>query len=403
MAAEDRQDGELEAGIETRLEASVLAALRRKPVNEDRLAGCVRALAPHSRRIRVVLAQAAGVLGRRGSCNRPLYVAAIQGLADADQDRAAALLVDLLALDHAGGLATLSACCSVADPRLTGPLARLAGNRHPQLAFAAGLARLVREESDGAHLAGVAAMIKESHRIELCVETLVPLLWRRPLPAGVAPALRVLRGAERHLGRWLVFAELAARAGDAEPLAEAAGRAARGPTAARAAWAMVTWALAGTDAPPRARPTMELVARLSDRPSADRDLTFLFRLADARVGSVRSMLEGCIGTPALDSATAVRAALYLARDHGRSDLLTLLRRAASNSRREVLRGLATACLCDAGERDVCRIAANRLAQSRQLSTMTWAALVAAGVGIGPASGPLVTEPRFRRIQLGWTA
>ena len=43
--------------------------------------------------------------------------------------------------------------------------------------------------------------------------------------------------------------------------------------------------------PPTTRPTLELIARLSDRPSADRDTTFLFRMARAGAPSARPMLE----------------------------------------------------------------------------------------------------------------
>src|SRR5690606_37108490 len=143
-------------------------------------------------------------------------------------------------------------------------------------------------ESNGAHLTAIAPMIKESHRISLCVDLFVPLARSAPIPVHVGPALGVLRGAERHLGRWLVLADVAVKAGDEGPLVEATQKAQIGPTSARAAWSLVAWALSETKAsidpnalpvpPPLTRPTVELVARLSDRPSADRDTTFLFRM-----------------------------------------------------------------------------------------------------------------------------
>ena len=169
-------------------------------------------------------------------------------------------------------------------------------------------------------------MIKESHRIALCVELFVPLARSAPVPVHVGPALAVLRGAERHLGRWLVLADVAAKAGDMGPLEEAVAKSQVGPSSARAAWSLVAWALSdtvtsaralttpsvtqrrqrrqrrrngapteprpGSVAPPATRPTVELVARLSDRPSADRDTTFLFRMARARAMSCKPMLEG---------------------------------------------------------------------------------------------------------------
>src|SRR4029078_1173857 len=96
-----------------------------------------------------------------------------------------------------------------------------AAGRQSQLAFGAETARVCRRESNGAHLTSIAPMIKESHRISLCVDVFVPLARSAPalLPSvAVGPALSVLRGAERHLGRWLVLADVATKAGDPGPL-----------------------------------------------------------------------------------------------------------------------------------------------------------------------------------------
>ena len=71
----------------------------------------------------------------------------------------------------------------------------------------------------------------------MCVELFVPLVRAMPVAKHVGPALSVLRGAERHLGRWLVLAEVAVRAGDLTPLEEAQGRAVSGPSSSRAS----TW------------------------------------------------------------------------------------------------------------------------------------------------------------------
>lgn len=274
----------------------------------------------------------------------------------------------------------------------------MAASRHPHLAFAAEIARLARGESNGQHIASLAPKIKESHRISLCVETFVPLLHHSALPVVVAPALAVLRDAERHLGRWLVFGEIATRAGDTKPLAEARQNAASGPSTARAAWAFVAWALAGGSEPPTVRPTVEIVSRLSDRPSADRDPSFLYRLAEAKVPTARPMLESFTRGP-LRSETAVRSALYLARDHGRDDLREALKGLARNTRQEPLRGIAAAALFDLGERDSSVPLADELVASRQLGTATWGALlrVASQGGLDR----LVTESTYRRLQLGW--
>ncbi len=402
----------LDAAVEDRIEAEVLAALRRKPANESRLAGSLRCLAHHSPRLVDAVERASKALAQRAAFGRALYASSIRALAETDQGRATTLLTDVLRREEAGGLASLSAAGLTTDASLAQPLARVAISRHPHLSFAAEVARIARRESDGEHIASVAPKIKESHRISLCVEVFVPLLWRPALPPAIAPALSVLRSSERHLGRWLVLAETAVRAGDRGPLEEARERAADGPRSARSAWAMVAWALAGgSEPPPAVRPTVELVARLSDRPSAERDPTFLFRLAAAGAPLARPMLEGLAKGPVLGDATAVRSALYLVKDHGRSELRKPLLTAASSARRELLRGLASAALHDIGDLDAAASAAGKLLESKQVASLTWAALVRAAVagrlaqhradgGVATRCA-LLTEPNHRRIQLGW--
>ncbi len=382
-----------------RVACDVRAALRRKPVQEARLAGALRALASVSQEARDLAAEAVDVLVRRGSFDRALYGAAVRGLAEACDRRVVDPLRLALAEEDAGGLASFSAASLMDDGDLSEVLARAAASRHAHVSFAAEVARVARGEADGRHVASIAPMIKESHRIALCVELLVPLLRRRSLPLAIAPALGVLRDAERHLGRWLVLAELAARAGDAGPLREATEHASSGPGSSRAAWSMVVWALGGVpgSAPP-VRPTVELVARLSDRPSANRDTTFLFRLAAARVAGARGMLEGQVKGRRLVAPGAVRAALYLARDHGRADLGEALRELGGNPRKEPLRGIAAAALHDLGDVSGAQQLATQLTHSRHLTTATWSVLVRAANGAG---APVLTEATFRRVQLGW--
>jgi hypothetical protein len=384
-----------------RIETETAAALRRKPVHEALLAGALRVLAPHSPRIEALLVHTVDTLLRRGSLGRPLYLSGVRALGELDHPDGTDPLCRALSADDAGGLATLSACCLHRAPELGDPLARVAVSRHSHLAFAAQLARLARGESDGRSIASIAPKIKEVHRIELCSELLLPLLWQRPLPMAIGPALGVLRDAERHLGRWLVLGEIAARAGDKKPLEEARRRAAEGPPAARAAWAMVAWALVGAShPPPQARPTLELVARLSDRPSADRDTTFLFRLAASRAETARSMLEHLTKASGVSHEVALRAELYLARDYGRSDLERDLLDVARSARCEPVRGLATAALYDVGARDAAATLALGLLGSKQVATVAWAALVRLHAA-RKLDEPVVSEPRFRRLQLGW--
>jgi hypothetical protein len=391
----------LDDAAAARLEAEVSSAIRRKPANEARLAGALRALAPFSARLKNAMGVAVETLVKRASYARPLYASCIRSLAELDEKRALPLVRRALTSDDSGGLPTLSAACFIEDLSLSEPLARVATSRHPHLAFAAEVARIARKEANGGHIASIAPKIKESHRIDLCVELFVPLLWSGPLAREVAPALAVLRDAERHLGRWLVLAEVAVRAGDPAPLEEARQKAREGPSSARSAWTLVVWALAGDEPPPQVRPTVELVARLSDRPSADRDTTFLYRLAEARAPSAKPMLENLVRGSALGNETAIRSALYLVRDHGRDDLVRGLTEVAKSPKREPLRGLALAALLDAGASEAPVELAESLAKSKQVTTMAWAELVRLACAGKLPDPPLLAESRFRRVQLGW--
>ncbi|HEY8078962.1 MAG TPA: hypothetical protein VIF62_32745 [Labilithrix sp.] len=395
-----------------RIEDELDAALKRKPTSETKLAGAIRAVGALSPALRGSLFEAAQLLVRRGSYAREVWGACIRTLSEAEDKGVPGLLKTALASDDAGGNATLSAACFCKDPSLAAPLAKLAASRQSHLAFGAETARVCRRESNGAHLSAIAPMIKESHRIALCVELFVPLARSAPIAVHVGPALGVLRGAERHLGRWLVLADVATKAGDLGPLEEATQKSLVGPSSARAAWSLVAWALSETrasvtpGAPPVAtpstRPTVELVARLSDRPSADRDTTFLFRMARSRAASCKPMLEGLAKSFPLTDEVAVRAASYLARDHGRADMKEALVDCALNAKRDELKGLAVACLWDTGDpgaRERARDLSDELVASRNLSSVAWGALVRAA---RPTSEFVVaSETPFRWIQWGW--
>jgi hypothetical protein len=113
------------------------------------------------------------------------------------------------------------------------------------------------------------------------------------------------------------------------------------------------------------------------------------------------MLENLVKGSALKDETAVRSALYLSRDHGRQDLVGRLVETTRATRRDALRGLAAAALMDAGQTEAALSACGHLAISKHPCTTAWAALVLAR-GEGRAMpGELVSEPRFRRVQLGW--
>jgi hypothetical protein len=408
-----------------RFESELDGALKRKPTNEVKLAGALRAVAAMSPALRGSLVEATQIMVRRGSFSREIYGACLRTLAESEDRNVPALLKSALAADDAGGNATLSAACFCKDASLTAPLAKLAASRQSHLAFGAETARVCRKESNGAHLSAIAPMIKESHRIALCVELFVPLARSAPIPVHVGPALAVLRGAERHLGRWLVLADVATKAGDMGPLEEAVAKSQVGPSSARAAWSLVAWALTetrssvsqaqsgsgvgiATVAPPSTRPTVELVARLSDRPSADRDTTFLFRMARARAASCKPMLEGLAKGVPLTDEVAVRAASYLARDHARADMKEALLDCAQNAKRDELRGFAVAALWDTGDDDArskARDLSDELVASRCISSVAWGALVraahAGAIGKSDPSFVVAAETPFRWVQWGW--
>jgi hypothetical protein len=417
-----------------RFDEEIDAALKRRPANESKLAGALRAVAPLSPQIRSTLADALRVLLRRRTLDRELYAASVRSLAECNDKNAAGILREALVRlamegDDTGGAATLSAAASCSDRELGPLLSKIAASRQSHLAFGAEVARVVRGESNGAHLLSLAPMIKESHRISLCVEIFVPLARAVAAPLAIARPLYVLGEAERHLGRWLVLGEVATKSGDRGALDEAKSRAADGPSSSRAAWSLVAWALSqiaaksggdrtgdrGRD-PPVVRPTVELVARLSDRPSADRDMTFLFRLAEAKAPSARAMLEALAKPLPLGDETAVRAAMHLARDYGREDLRRELLAVARGQRREDLRGLAAAMLWDAGQYEDARVIADELVTSKCLANVVWASLVRAAAITSHASatpssastsrarhhGPrLGAEAHVRWIHLGW--
>ncbi len=403
----------VDKGTRARFEAEIDAALKRRPSSEVKLAGALRAIAPLSPELRAVLAEAADTMVRRKAFQRELFGTAIRTLAEAEDKRAVPIVRSALMSEGAGGSATLSAACFSKDPSLAAPLAKLAAMRQSHMAFCAETARVVRGESNGAHLASLAPMIKESHRIALCVEMFVPLARRIPGPGarGLSAALAVLRGAERHLGRWLVLAEVSTKAGDPGPEQEARERSVVGPSSARAAWSLVAWALAATRAEhanetphPETRPTVELVARLSDRPSADRDTTFLFRMAAHGAPVAKAMLETLAKGAPLADDVGVRAALHLAKDHGRTELGAALVEAATTSKREETRGLATAALWDLGERDRALALTDELVASKVLGNVAWGTLVrsAAARRRSTSQGePVLNETALRWIQWGW--
>jgi hypothetical protein len=128
-------------------------------------------------------------------------------------------------------------------------------------------------------------------------------------------------------------------------------------------------------------------------------MTFLFRLADARAPFARPLLETLLKDGTLADEVAVRAAMYLARDHQRDALRPALA-AVARSKKEALRGLATAALWDLGERAHAEDAAAEAVLSKTIGTFGWGALVQAAIA-GHVVGATLTESTWRRLSAGW--
>jgi hypothetical protein len=401
----------LDPAVRSRFQERLTALSKDKGDDERRFMGALRALLPLSPTLRIHLLDAVTALAKKGAFERDLFTGGVRALAELGDKAVAPVVKGLLLREDGGGLAAFTAACFLTDASLTTPLTKLAGSRQSHLAFCAELGRVFRGESTGQLLASLAPMIKESHRLELCERLFFPLVRHRNIPAAVGPGVAVLRSAERHLGRWLVLSEVAARGGELSALEESVAKTQSGPQSARSGWALVNWALRASmyDAgkgpdpgPPEVRPTVELMARLSDRPSADRDPTFLFRMAESRAALVRPLLENIAKGPPFTDEASARAGFYLARDHGRDDMRAALLEASETPAREDLRGLIVALLWDLGERGRARDCTADLLASLHFGNAAWGGLLKAAHLRSPSGGPpVVTEVVHRWAQLGW--
>lgn len=388
--------------MEDRLVDWVDRALRRKPSREAPVAGALLVASASSTKVRKALFGAADKLASRRAFDRPLYGAAVRALADARDRRLGPLLATAMDDEHGGGLATIAAAAYCRGGKVDDALARTAASRHPDVAFAAMLMHRLRSGAgEGRHLVGAAARLKESARIELCTQVFAPLVSDDlpELPATLGPAVKALRDAERHLGRWLILARVGVACGDSSPIEEANERARRGSASAKAAWSLLGWALEPGQRVPDVRPTTEIVSRLSDRPTAERDMSFLFRLVDAGAGAAQGLLES-LSKPPLKDPTSLRAASALAHHYDVMGRLDSLRRIADRNKGS-LHGIAVAGLHDGALHDggVLREARDRaasLSEARSLPACVWGGLVMRSSG-----EPVIDEPCFRRLERGW--
>ena len=129
-------------------------------------------------------------------------------------------------------------------------------------------------------------------------------------------------------------------------------------------------------------------------------MSFLFRLAAARVPAVRAMLEGLAKVLPLSDELAVHAAMHLARDHGKKHMRDSIVEAASGKKEE-LKGVASAALWDLGDRVLARATAEETESSKWIGAVTWGALVMAADESKGVCHSVLSETTFRRVQSGW--
>lgn len=385
-----------------RLESELEATLKRRVPHEGMIGGAFRVLWPTSASLRRIGREAFALLLRRRSFDRPLFSALVRALSEESNATSRELVREAVADEEAALCGALAAACTSSDEALAPILEQRARSPKAFVAFAAECARILRGETSGARLGSLAPRIKEDYRLLLVRDIFVPLARRMaPRPADLGAGLFVLGRAERHLGRWLALGEVATAAGSDIFRTHAHELARTGPDSSRGAWSLVGWILDARAGEPSALPpvrlAVETLARLSDRPSAERDWTFLFRMGEASAGCgtpPHTALEK-LATAKLDDAAKIRALRALSRT-GHTDSRAQLRALAEGEGASDVRGLATAALWDAGEPERARDCAATLVIAKELPAVIWGSLVR----LAEPGSSIVEEARVRWIERG---
>jgi hypothetical protein len=111
------------------------------------------------------------------------------------------------------------------------------------------------------------------------------------------------------------------------------------------------------------------------------------------------MLEGLTQTPLLAHENAIRAAAHLLKHEAREEIQRRLVDLVKSTKREALRGLALAALYEARPAVVKEILPD-FSRSRRLQNAIFSALVRLAQQ-GLFTQDLLSEPVYRRAQLGW--
>jgi len=297
-----------------RLRLGIEAAKRRRTNSEATLAGALCVIAPHSSDLFDDMMHALDYLVDKAhsdprQLDRPLFVTGLMTATARDSERCAGLLQRALLYTQSVHIAR----CAIGQrgKQLAVPLQQLAANARPAAAFCAELARISRDEADGRRLAQCATRMKESDRVTL-VRALSNLDANVEMPKKAWAGLRILRDAERSIGRWYTIAKLAGPAGYKNSLEVARKKAAEAGRATRVSWQLAAWGLdAERSQLPAKIPSLEVMRRLTCDRRTDHDPELVFRLAEQDTEYARTrLLELCRSN---DPTTQVRAHVYLSR------------------------------------------------------------------------------------------
>jgi hypothetical protein len=392
----------LDKAVARRVCSEVSAALRRRNSLEERLGGALRLLAGFSVTVRRQVLLVATTLLRRKTIDRPLFRASVAALGDTPRAEGEAPVVSALQ-SAAPPLCAFAAAARLPSGRVAKVLAELTGRSPSHVAFAAEFVRTVRGEAIGDRLVKLAPMINEASRVLLTCDLVSALVEQsHSAPPGLAPALAPLRTAERHTGRWLRLGELGVLAGDEAPIVEARQARDRATGAARTTWQVIAWilsALRGWDEPLSVQTlSSDVLRKLSDQPSAQRDHAFLFRLGRMGVAAAEAPLAKLAHASAYRAVDQVHAAYCLAKHYACDTFVPRVESAAARGV-EAVRGASVAALWDLGKREEALLHVDSLMISRSPANVAWGALVRMANLIGDRS-PLVTPRHIRWLHEG---
>lgn len=385
----------IDGAVVLRLREALRGVMARRGEREVVAASVVRHLAGVSTSVRRLLAEAAGELSSRGSFDRPVMHAALyaSNLLGASGEM---ITLAALASENAPWSAFVAASQSSATA-VCQAVSRLSARTQGHLGFGAAFVRsLTGDDAAGKRATELAVMLKEAHRVRWIDEFAMPVLARNVLPSrSVARTLEALRGVERHLGRWLRLGELELACGG-ESVADGCRRGREASSVpSRHVWSWIEWLLSRgacrASAPPRL--SRDVINKLSDRPSASRDLSFLHRVGDLGVAPAADPLA-IVGRSG-KSPDAVRALLTLVTRYGRTDRIERLRTIAARGT-DAARGVAAAALWDLGDRNAALELVDELVISKSLANVGWGALIRVAHLTGDGH-PIVSETAVRRL------